>query len=149
MISLTNLTLGKKITLLTILGLLVGVGVFSTIGMRAVNQATETMLQDRLTTARLVADYINESLTRALNEVEKTAAMINIDSPEEAINRQIDALEENSSRLSIHTRSIYLIDPAGRVRWSRPEVPGLSGQAAFSGLDFRREMNGGAVRISS
>ena len=69
MISLTNLTLGKKITLLTILGLLVGVGVFSTIGMRAVNQATETMLQDRLTTARLVADYITESLTRALNEV--------------------------------------------------------------------------------
>ncbi len=59
---LTNLTLGKKITLLTALGLIFGVAVFSSLGMRAVNQATETMLQDRLTTAHLLADYVDEAL---------------------------------------------------------------------------------------
>ncbi|MEE8318448.1 MAG: hypothetical protein V3R36_02285, partial [Dehalococcoidales bacterium] len=64
---LTNLTLGKKITLLTTIGLLLGVGIFSSLGMRAVNKATETMLQDRLTTARLVADYVDEALGRALS----------------------------------------------------------------------------------
>ena len=67
---LTNLTLGGGITLLTTVGLLLGVGVFSSLSMRAVNQATETMLQDRLTTASLVADYLDEALGRALTELE-------------------------------------------------------------------------------
>ena len=52
---LTDLTLGKRITLLTTAGLVLGVGVFGFLGMRAVNQATEAMLQDRLTTACLTA----------------------------------------------------------------------------------------------
>ncbi len=60
---LPSLTLGKKITLLTTLGLILGIGVLSFLGMRAVNQATEVMLQDRMTTARLVADYVNEALS--------------------------------------------------------------------------------------
>ena len=66
---LTNLTLGKKIVLLTTLGLLVGIGVFSSLGPHAVNQATEATLQDRLTTAGIVADYLDETLDRALNEL--------------------------------------------------------------------------------
>ena len=72
---LTNLTLGKKINLLTTLGLLLGVGAFSVLGMRAVNQATDTMLQDRLTTAHLVAEYVDEALGRALTELRDTAQM--------------------------------------------------------------------------
>jgi len=56
-----------------------GGGVFSFLGMRAVNQATETMLQDRLTTARLVADYLDEVLGRALTELRNTAQMIESD----------------------------------------------------------------------
>ncbi len=73
---LTNLTLGKKITLLTTLGLLLGVGIFSSLGMRAVNQATEAMLRDRLTTAQLVADYLDETLGRALSELKNVAQTI-------------------------------------------------------------------------
>ncbi len=55
---LTNLTLGKKSTLLTAIGVLLGVGVFSSLAMRAVNQATETMLGDRLTTAHPVVGQV-------------------------------------------------------------------------------------------
>ena len=85
---LTNLTLGKKITLLTTLGLLLGVGVFSSLGMRAVNQATEAMLQDRLTTARLVADYLDEALGRALTELRNTAQMIEADGAKDNLEPQ-------------------------------------------------------------
>ncbi len=51
----TNLTPGKKTTLLTTFRLLLGVEVFSFLGMRAVNESAGTMLQDRLTTACLTA----------------------------------------------------------------------------------------------
>ncbi len=118
---LTNLTLWKKITLLTTLGLLLGVGVFSSLGMRAVNQATETMLQDRLTTARLVADYVDEALGRALTELENTAQLIESDGAEGNLELQIEALEDTYSRLSIYTQSIYLLNESGQVIWSEPE----------------------------
>ncbi len=75
----TNLTLRKKITLLTAVGLVLGVTIFSLLGMLEVDQSTETMLQDRLTTARLVADYIDETLERALAELKTTAQTIESD----------------------------------------------------------------------
>ena len=124
---LTNLTLGKKITLLTTLGLLLGVGVFSSLGMRAVNQATEAMLQDRLTTARLVADYVDEALGRALIELKNTAQMIEGDGSKSNPEPQIEALEDTFSRLSIYTHGIYLLNEEGQVIWSKPEILGVEG----------------------
>lgn len=119
---LTDLTLGKKITLFTAIGLLFGVGVFSTLGMRAVEQATETMLQDRLTTAQLVAGYIDDALAHAVTELQDTAAALDSASltpfPD-----QIRELELAYVRLSVHPLSIYLLGEDGRTYWSQPALP--------------------------
>ena len=123
---LTDLTLWKKITLLTTIGLLLGVGVFSSLGMRAVNQATETMLQDRLTTARLVADYVDEALGRALAELKNTAQMIESDGAKDNLKPPIEALEDTYSRLSIYTHGIYLLNEEGQVIWSKLETSRLA-----------------------
>ncbi len=119
---ITNLTLGKKITLLTAVGLVLGVAVFSFLGIRAVDQATETMLQDRLTTARLVADYIDETLERALAELETTAQTIESDGTKGELEHQIGDLENTYSRLSIYTSGIYLLSEEGQIIWSKPEA---------------------------
>lgn len=76
---LTNLTLRTKITLFTALGILLGVSVFSFLGIRAVNQATQAMLQDRLTTAQILANYVDETLGNALFELENTTRLIAAD----------------------------------------------------------------------
>jgi signal transduction histidine kinase/HAMP domain-containing protein len=123
---LTNLTLWKKITLLTTIGLLLGVGAFSSLGMRAVNQATEAMLQDRLTTARLVADYVDEALGRALTELKNTAQSIESDGAKNNLEPQIEALEDTYSRLSIDTHGIYLLNEEGQLIWSKPETARLA-----------------------
>lgn len=123
---LTNLTLGKKITLLTTIGLLLGVGVFSSLAIRAVNQATETMLEDRLTTAHLVADYVDEALRLALNELENTAQMIKSDGTKDELEYQIETLEAVYSRLSIYTKGTYLLNEEGEIIWSKPEAPGAA-----------------------
>jgi hypothetical protein len=66
---LTNLSLWKKITILTAIGLALGVGVFSTLGMRAVNEATEAMLQERLTD-QPGSRLRRRALVRAVNALE-------------------------------------------------------------------------------
>ncbi|MEE8353958.1 MAG: ATP-binding protein, partial [Dehalococcoidales bacterium] len=124
---LTNLTLGKKIALLTALGLVFGVGVFSSLGIRAVNEATEAMLQDRLTTARLVADFTDEALGRAFAELENVAGSLGSVDTVDGVVRRLAALQESYSRLSIHTAGIYLIDQAGAVVSTWPgDVTGVS-----------------------
>lgn len=113
---LTNLTIGKKIALLTALGLIFGAGVFGSLGIRAVNDATEVMLQDRLTTARLVADFTDEALGRAFAELESVAAgSLAFVSTEDDVTPLLAALVESYSRLSIQTAAIYLLDATGLI----------------------------------
>ncbi|MFQ6121445.1 MAG: ATP-binding protein [Dehalococcoidales bacterium] len=145
---LTNLTLGKKITLLTTLGLLLGIGVFSSLGMGAVNKATETMLQDRLTTARLVADYLDEALGRALVELKNTAQMIESDGAKDNFEPQIEELEDTYSRLSIYTHSIYLLNERGQVIWSEPEDLGIADIDISSYPSISQAISSGEPSIS-
>ncbi|MFC1905289.1 hypothetical protein ACFLXL_00590 [Chloroflexota bacterium] len=110
---LHNLSLWKKITLLTTIGLTLGVGVFSFLGIGAVNQATEAMLKDRLTTAQLVADYIDESLSRTLNEIERSGQIIAGDDSAQSLESNMAMLEETFSRLAIVIHGVYIIDSEG------------------------------------
>ena len=124
---LSNLSLGQKVTLLTIAATVANVGVFSFLGIRAANQATEVMLQDRLTTARLVAEYLDEALGRALTEVENTAQMIATGEATSNFDTQIETLEATYSRFSIYIYDIYLLNKEERIIWSKSEVIGVEG----------------------
>ncbi len=123
-----NLTLGKKSTLLTTLGLVIGISVFSFLGMRSVNQATEAMLQDRMTTAHIVADYLDEIIQITLTELEHAVWMVESNEGNDNIQHLVEMLEETFRRLSIDTRSIYLVNEGGQIIWSKPESPELSGR---------------------
>ncbi|MDO8569097.1 MAG: cache domain-containing protein, partial [Dehalococcoidales bacterium] len=139
---LKNLTLGKKITLFTALGLMFGVGVFSFLGMRAVSRATETMLQDRLTTAYLVADYLDESLSRAFTELKATAGVVDIDAANGKLVTQINTLEDTYSRLAMHTYGVYLLDQSGQIIWSESDSPVKIGTNISSYPGISEAVNG-------
>lgn len=118
---LRRLTLGKKIFLLLSVGLVVGIGIFSFLGFRAVNQATEVMLEDRLTTAQLVAGYLDETLHRALLELESRAASIEYPEDNETLINEMEGLQKAYSRLSIPICNVYIVDTGGRVVWNSLE----------------------------
>ncbi len=145
---LPNLSLGRKIILLTTIGLLLGVGIFSSVAMRAVNQATETMLEDRLTTAHLVADYMDEALGRALMELKNTSQLITSDGIKADLEYQIEALEDTYSSLSIYTNGIYLLNKEGEIIWSNPETPGVAGIDIFSYPSIGQAIRTGEASIS-
>jgi len=127
---LNNLTIGKKITLLTAVGLLLGVGVFATLGMRAVNQATNTMLEDRLTTARLVAGYVDEALSRALVELQITASTVGNQGTPDNFDLPVRNLHTTYDRSLIDVYGMYLLDAKGRLLWTG------SDSSAMDGFDF-------------
>ncbi len=145
---LTNLTLGKKIALLTTVGVLLGVGVLSSLSMRAVNQATETMLQDRMTTAHIVAGYVDETLGRALTELKNTAMMIDSDGATDKLEPQIDTLKATYSWLAIYTSGAYLLDDKGQIIWSKPEALGAEGVDISSYPGINQTIRKGESTIS-
>ncbi|OGO24992.1 MAG: hypothetical protein A2144_10410 [Chloroflexi bacterium RBG_16_50_9] len=124
---LDKLTLGKKISFLLAAGLVVGIGVFSFLGIRAVNQATEVMLEDRLTTAHLVADYLDNTLGQAMSEVEIVARKLGDNITTINLTTEIPSLTDAFARLSIQANSFYLIDDTGKVLWTRPQTGATSG----------------------
>ncbi len=114
----SNLTLRTRITLYTALAILVGISIFSFLGIRAVNQSTQSMLDDRLTTARVVASYIDETLGRALSELENTARMIANEPVENKFGVHLAELADTYSHLSVYYRDSYVLDGQGRILWS-------------------------------
>jgi signal transduction histidine kinase/HAMP domain-containing protein len=145
---LPNLTLGKKITLLTTLGLIFGAGVFGSLGLRAVNQATETMLQDRLTTARVVADFVDEALGRAQTELQNTAREIDPGAASYHVGPKVSALEDIYSRLSIHTVGVYVVDGSGIIRWATPEAGTVVGLDASGYASIEQALSDGVASTS-
>ncbi|MDP2743741.1 MAG: ATP-binding protein [Dehalococcoidia bacterium] len=145
---LTNLNLWKKITLLTTIGLLFGVGVFSSLGLRAVSQASETMLEDRLTTAALVADYVDEALGRALSELDSAAQQIENGGDRSSYEPSMEALAAIYPRLSIHVNGIYVTNHRGEIVWSKSAASQAETGSLASFASIRQTINTGKTSVS-
>jgi len=121
---LNQLTLGKKIFLLLALGIVLGIGVFSFLGIRAVNQATEAVLSDRLTTANLVAGYLDETLGQTQEALQATAGAIGAAG---AASDPSTHIADLASTIPFDIHSAYIIDAQGKVLWNMPETLALEG----------------------
>jgi signal transduction histidine kinase len=114
--SLGRMTLGKKLVLLIIVGLALGGTVFALLAMQALHRSTDAMLQERLTTTRLVSKYADEVLERAITELKQTASETNFDDTYKAASR-IATLESTYSKMSIRVLDIFVLDNSARVMW--------------------------------
>ncbi len=133
---LANLSLSRKLALFTLLGLLVGVGVFSFLSTRAVNRATDNMLEDRLTTAKLVADFLDDVLGRALVQLSATARDLSPVDSQGTRDIRLRQLSDFYSRMSLYVHGFYLLDQNGEVVWSEPDVAGRGvNLATYPGVD--------------
>jgi signal transduction histidine kinase len=129
---LTGLSLGRKIALLAAAGMLAGIGLFSFLAMRAVRQSVDTMLEDRLTLARLTADYIDDTLAYSLSQVEATAQRIDARSGEGGVDEHVAGLESVLAHQSIRMSGAYVVDTGGAVLWSKvPPEGGPTSDTAF------------------
>ena len=142
---LTGLTLGKKIALLAGIGLLVGIGIFSSIAIRAVQESVDTMLQDRLTLARLTSDYIDDTIGHVRAELETAAATIDGESQP---GPTIDQLEQIAMRLSISISSIQEVRSDGTVSWVQPGTPSGTSVNLTKYATVKQTLDTGATTVS-
>ncbi|MDO8687844.1 MAG: hypothetical protein Q7K41_04570, partial [Dehalococcoidales bacterium] len=62
----TGQSLQKRIALLVLTVLLVGLGLFSLLGLQSVNESTRRILDERLTLAQVMANHLDETLKYVL-----------------------------------------------------------------------------------
>ncbi|MDO8491309.1 MAG: ATP-binding protein [Dehalococcoidia bacterium] len=145
---LSNMTLGRRIILLTAVWVLIGIGLFGFLSMRALSQSTEAMLRERLTVAHLIADYADEVLGGALAQLKYTAQDVDMDGPQSEIEAQIAGLETAYSRMSISTLNILLLNSSGRVVWSSRDYDKLAGTEMFAYASISQTMENREPQIS-
>ncbi len=111
------LSLGKKIYLLLGVGLIVSIGVFGFLATHAVQESTNAMLQDRLTTTRLVASYLDDTLRQADTEVDAAVSALQSEKPDGSSDPAIADLTRDFSRLSLDIYGIYTTNGSGNLTW--------------------------------
>ncbi len=121
MVLLANLTLRKRIGLIVLAGLVVGLGLFSWLGIQSLNESTERILNERLTMARIVANHLDESLMHVLVHLQNVADSTDVLPTKEQFRPVADSLRRILTESGISVRNIILTDRDGKVLQVNPE----------------------------
>lgn len=143
-----KLTLLQKISVSIMLGLVIGAVLFSWIGVRALTEGADRIVEERVTTARLVASHVDEMLNYLSLQVANASRSRGPQLQDIPI-EEIETLRNTFSQLGIVAQSVFILDEKGRVVATEPQWPGvitldmsgypsinkaLEGEATISGL---------------
>ncbi|MBI2831730.1 MAG: HAMP domain-containing protein [Chloroflexi bacterium] len=118
---LGSLTLQKKMGLLVLAGLTVGLVLLSWLGIQSVGESVERTLHERLTIAREMAGRLDTTLTFALLQVQSAANANDGLPPKEHFRQVAEQTRETLAKLGIATQNIFLVDKAGAVLDVEPQ----------------------------
>lgn len=127
LLRLFRISLRKKTFALVAALVVLVLFLFSLVGVRAVEQSTQRMLQERLAMAELAAAHVDHILSLAQRELARAAASPAINladgdgEPEERL------LRELYSRSQLFDRGVALIGPRGQVLRKEPPDAALPG----------------------
>ncbi|MBI4297773.1 MAG: GAF domain-containing protein [Chloroflexi bacterium] len=120
---LSNLTLQQRIGLLVFLGLALGLGLFSWLGLQSMSDSTQRILEERLTMARTVASHLDETLNHLLIHIRGNADFHGkLPAPAEFRERAL-SLRMVLAESGIATTGVYLLDRTGLVLQVESEHP--------------------------
>ncbi len=123
---LYNLSLQKKISFIVLAGLAVTLGLFGWIGVRAAQESTRRMLEERLSRAQLVAGYLDALLLHAVHDLRDLTTKPGITSPQEAP-FNVAKIQRDFKEMGLNTHEVFATGKQGSVLWRiaiGPVVPG-------------------------
>lgn len=118
---MNKLSLRGKISLLALVSLLVGLGLFSWVGVQSVNDSVARTLDERLTIARIVATHLDETLLYILVQLQSIDGFGDELPSEEQFDSLAVSLQDVFTKSRIYMRNIFLVDPDGKVIRVGPE----------------------------
>ena len=149
MASLANLSLQKRIGLLVLAGLVVGLGLFSWLGVQSVNESVERTLDERLTLARIMASHLDESLTHVLMHLQNAADFNGGLPTKEQFGTVADSLGKILAESGILARNVILLDRDGKVLQVEPENSRIIGTDMFQYPKVKEALETGLPTVSN
>lgn len=145
--SLTNLTLSKRIGLLVLVGLVVGLGLFSWLGVQSLRESTDRILEERLAVARLMASHLDETLAYVLLQLQDVDFSAGLPT-QERFAPLANSLRRALAKSGIAVTNLVLINKERKVLQLEPEVPGIIGLDAARYPDVVATLETGRSTIS-
>ncbi len=119
-------------------GVAVGVLLFGVFGLMALNQSTDTTLQERLTLARVIARYGDDTLEGAVTQLVGGANSISHPFVAQDLDAMGQKLKTNYSLQGVVVESFFLLDNSFQLVWATPRFSRLDA-VAFSEYDSLRQ----------
>jgi len=145
----TNLSLQKRISLLVAAGLLIGLGLFSWLGLESLRESTQRTLDQRLTIARIMANHLDERLTQTASQLENAANQYREFPAGSEFAEMTESLHRLFAGLRISVPDIMLTDASGRVVSVQPSDSQILGTDIASYPEPNRTLQTGATTISN
>ncbi len=145
---LGNLGLQKRISLLVLTGLVVGLSLFSFLGVESLNDSTKRILDQRLSIARIIANHIDETLTHVLTHLQ-SAANIGSAPTEAEFNMVVGSLRHILGESGIPLSNVILTDKDGVILRIEPENPSIVGVDVSQLPEMKRAFQTGQPSISN
>ncbi|MBI3954342.1 MAG: GAF domain-containing protein [Chloroflexi bacterium] len=115
-----RLNLWPRLVIAATLGFLVLFAIFSLLSLRAVNDSTNRILQERLVVAQMAAREIDRLVARGFHELEKATEFAAFDPRAPNLAEEYHMLAHAYGRVGTLSLGIYFLDAQGRVVLSEP-----------------------------
>lgn len=146
---LSSLTLQQRIGLLVFLGLAPGLGLFSWLGMQAIDDSTQRTLEERQTMAVTLASHLDLALTQTLSLLRRHADFGAGMPSEQLFQGSSQHVKSLLSDTGVATRGMFLLDDRGFVKMVEPDQPGVVGTFLTVYSEIGPAIYGGRPAISS
>ncbi|MBI2171175.1 MAG: GAF domain-containing protein [Chloroflexi bacterium] len=115
-----RLNLWPRLAIAVSLGFLLLFGVFSLLSLRAVNDSTDRILQERLVIAQMAAREIDGLLERSFYELEKATEFAAFNPQAPSLGEEYHMLAHSYGRIGTLSLGVHFLDAQGRVVLSEP-----------------------------
>ncbi|MDP3879283.1 MAG: GAF domain-containing protein [Dehalococcoidales bacterium] len=147
-ISFTNLTLQKRIGLLVLTGLVIGLGLFSWLGIQSVRDSVDRTLEERLVLARMMASHMDDNLEHLFLHLQRATDFNGSLPSAEQFKETADSLSGILAESGISARNIILVDSSGRAIQVEPEDSGITGIDMSAYPEVAETLRSGVPTIS-
>ncbi len=128
------MTLQKKIGIIVLAGLALGLTVFSWVGIQSVQKSVERTLDERLTIAQVLASHLDGTLSSILNHMQNINFNHRLPAHDDFVSAAI-GLRRTLAESSILVRSVILVNPEGKILDTQPDSPAAIGRTiSYSAL---------------
>jgi signal transduction histidine kinase len=146
--SFTDLTLSKRIGLIVLIGLVIGLSLFSWLGIQASERSTQRILEERLVISRIIAAYLDESLNKVVLDSQQAARFDGYPPSSQQFSASALNLSQIVSATGIATTSVLFVDTSGNVLLSQPPNPSLNGVNLAQYAEIKDSLQSGRPLVS-